>query len=57
MRFKSFVKKFINNAFGIAGFEISKKREKFSMTGCLNRLKSRGFYPNYILDIGAALTR
>jgi FkbM family methyltransferase len=54
MRFKSFVKKFINNAFGIAGFEISKKREKFSMTGCLNRLKSRGFYPNYILDIGAA---
>lgn len=54
MRFKSLVKKFINNAFGIAGFEISKKRENFSMTGCLNRLKSRGFYPNYILDIGAA---
>ena len=29
MRFKSFVKKFISDAFSIAGFEISKKRKFF----------------------------
>lgn len=31
-----------------------KKKESFSMIGYLNRLKSRGFYPNSVLDIGAA---
>lgn len=54
MKIKSFVKTFIRDAFGIARFEISKKRESFTMTGCLSRLKSRGFYPNSVLDIGAA---
>lgn len=54
MRIKLFIKRLINNILGIAGFEISKKKESFSMTGYLNRLKSRGFYPNFVLDIGAA---
>ena len=54
MSIKSFVKRFINNMLGIAGFEISKKKESFSIADCLNRLKSRGFYPNSVLDIGAA---